>query len=91
MKCTGTFEIVNMLLSVPHAANKMISEIELLRQLLQHAAAFVVKASNRNYVKTLQRERARGLFVNIVITISDNAGMERNKRIPRLTDPPGFF
>ena len=91
MKCTGTFEIVNMLLSVPHAANKMISEIELLRQLLLHAAAFVVKASNRNYVKTLQRERARGLFVNIVITISDNAGMERNKRIPRLTDPPGFF
>ena len=84
-----------MLLSVPHAANKMISEIELLRQLLLHAAAFVVKASNRNYVKTLQRERererARGLFVNIVITISDNAGMERNKRIPRLTDPPGFF
>ena len=91
MKYTGTFEIVNMLLSVPHAANKMISEIELLRQLLLHAAAFVVKASNRNYVKTLQRERARGLFVNIVITISDNAGMERNKRIPRLTDPPGFF
>ena len=91
MKCTGTFEIVNMLLFVPHAANKMISEIELLRQLLLHAAAFVVKASNRNYVKTLQRERARGLFVNIVITISDNAGMERNKRIPRLTDPPGFF
>ena len=80
-----------MLLSVPHAANKMISEIELLRQLLLHAAAFVVKASNRNYVKTFQRERARGLFVNIVITISDNAGMERNKRIPRLTDPPGFF
>ena len=40
---------------------------------------------------TSERERARGLFVNIVITISDNAGMERNKRIPRLTDPPGFF
>ena len=37
----------------------MISEIELLRQLLLHAAAFVVKASNRNYVKTLQRERER--------------------------------